>query len=115
MPSYTPMLTATQARAKSSNDRIIFDEIRAIESATLYAIDAGQYDVDIANGTTMTDTGVGIPTARLYYSTWTAADSDRARGTQMDAVVNYFTNLGYAIERRTNPATTDTFLWYLTW
>jgi hypothetical protein len=109
------MLTATQARARSSNDRIIFDEIRDIESATLDAIDAGQYDVTVSTGTLMTDTGTGIATARLYYSTWTAADSDRARDSQMNSVINYFTSLGYAIERRSNPTTNDTFVWYLAW
>ena len=41
MPSYTPMLTATESRAKSRNDRVIFDEIRDIESEILDAVQAG--------------------------------------------------------------------------
>lgn len=114
MPSYTPMLTATEARSKARQDRIIFDEIRSIESVVLDAIDAGAYEATVTV-TTMTDVGTGIAVARLYYGTWTAVDTDRGRGTQMDAVVAYFTAIGYSIERRTNSSTNDTFLWYLAW
>ncbi len=114
MPSYTPMLTATESRAKSRNDRVIFDEIRDIESEILDAVQAGDYEVAVS-GTTMTDTGAGIAVARNYYATWTAVDQNRTRVVQMNSVVDYFTSIGYSIERRLNTATGDTFYWYVAW
>lgn len=114
MPTYTPMLTASESRSKSRNDRVIFDEIRDIESAILDAVDAGDYETTL-NDTLMTDTGLGIAVARQYYDTWTAVDQDRKRATQMNSVVDYFTALGYSIERRLNATTGDTFIWYVAW
>lgn len=34
---------------------------------------------------------------------------------RMDTVISYFTNLGYNINRLTNPSTNNTFMWYLQW
>lgn len=114
MPTYTPMLTASESRSKSRNDRVIFDEIRDIESAILDALDLGDYEATL-DDTTMTDTGTGIAVARQYYGTWTAVDQDRKRTVQMNSVVDYFTALGYSIERRLNSTTGDTFIWYVAW
>lgn len=114
MPSYTPMLTATESRSKSRNDRVIFDEIRTIESSILDAVDAGDYEVGVTS-TTMTDTGAGIAVARNYYATWTAVDQNRSRVVQMNSVIDYFQSIGYSIERRLNATTGDTFYWYVAW
>jgi len=114
MPTYTPMLTATESRSKSRNDRVIFDEIRDIESAILDAVDAGNYETTL-DDTLMTDSGAGIAVARQYYATWTAVDQDRKRAVQMNSVIDYFIAIGYSIERRLNSATGDTFIWYVAW
>ena len=114
MPSYTPMLTATESRSKSRNDRVIFNEIRDIESAILDEVEAGNYEVGVT-GTTMTDAGAGISIARNYYATWTAVDQNRSRVVQMNSVIDYFQSIGYSIERRINGSTGDTFLWYVAW
>lgn len=113
------MLTATEARAKSQNDTVIYNEIRDIEQSILSAIDEGAYDASIT-GTTMTATStVGSPSPRsiaiLYYNTWQGAIDDRAKYIQMSQVVTYFTDLGYSIERRTNATTGDTFKWLVSW
>lgn len=108
------MLTAAQARNKSRNDNLIFNEIRNIEQAILDAVDAGQLEVYVA-GTTMTDTGSGIAEARVYSKVWQGVVDDRAKDQRMGSVIKYFTELGYQIDRRTNPTTGDTFRWAIFW
>ena len=113
------MLTATEARAKSQNDSVIFNEIRDIEDAILTAVGLGLYDTDVI-GTTMTATSTAgtpapIANARLYFSVWHGTIDDRAKFIQMGQVITYFTDLGYSIERRTNAITGDTFKWIVSW
>ena len=108
------MLTAAQARAKSRDDNVIFNEIRNLEQAILNAIDAGQLEVFVS-GTTMTDTGSGIAEARVYSKVWQGIVDDRAKDQRMASVIKYFSELGYQIDRRTNPNTGDTFRWAIFW
>lgn len=113
------MLTASQARAKSRNDAVIFNEIRDIEDAILTACSTGDLEVYVV-GTTMTDTtATGTPapiaTARDYFKAWAGTFPNRAKEQQMAEVITYFTNLGYQIERRVNNATGDTFKWGIFW
>jgi hypothetical protein len=109
------MLNANQARAKADSDLVIFHEVRDIEEAILTAISIGQFQI-ILNSTRMTSTLQNdIATSRLYYSTWVGAASDRARERQMSSVIQYFFDLGYSIERRTNNVTGDTFNWHVYW
>jgi hypothetical protein len=109
------MLTATEARAKTQNDLLIFNETRDIEIAILTAIDNRLYSADIT-GTRMTaTTGDNLVPARLYFQTWQGAIEDRAKAIQMNQIIKYFTDLGYSIERRTNPNTGDTFKWLVSW
>jgi len=104
------MLTATEARAKSQNDAVIFNEIRDIENAILTSVDTGDYTATIDN-TTMTSSIL----AQQYYDTWQGTRDDRARFIQMGQVITYFTDLGYNIERRTNASTGNTFKWIVSW
>jgi hypothetical protein len=109
------MLTATQARAKSQNDTLVFNEIRDIEDAILTAISAGLYEA-IISGTTMTATASPESlTAIVYFNTWQGAIDDRAKYLQMGQIITYFTDLGYSIERRTNSLTGNTFKWVVSW
>jgi hypothetical protein len=101
------MLTATQARSKAQNDLVIFNEVRNIELAILTASAAGSYDITL-DSTTMT-------TSAVYCNVWKGVTSDRAKEVQMAAVVKYFTDLGYSIERRTNSITGTTFDWIVYW
>jgi hypothetical protein len=108
------MLTANQAKAKASNDLLVFHEVRDIEEAILTAAAAGAYSVSLSS-TSMTDTGDGIANARLYFAVWTGSLDDRAKYRQMSTVIQYFADLGYSIERRTNPLSGDTFSWHIYW
>jgi len=109
------MLTAAEARAKTQNDTVIFNEIRDIEDTILTSVAAGLYDVNVFE-TTMTATDpVGVIAARVYFTTWQGGVDDRAKFIQMNKVITYFTDLGYSIERRTNSTTGDTFNWHISW
>ena len=108
------MLNAQEARSKASNDLDIFREVRDIEEAILSASANGAYETSLST-TKMTDTGAGLSVARDYYKTWIGAVPNRAYERQMAAVVQYFFDLGYSIERRVNTSTGDTFTWYVYW
>ena len=109
------MLTATQARAKSQNDSLVFNEIRDIEDAILTAISNGIYEATVS-GTGMTATvSPNSLTAMVYFNIWQGSIDDRAKYLQMGQVITYFTDLGYSIERRTNALTGNTFKWVISW
>lgn len=60
------------------------------------------------------------PASRDYYAAWknqTVSSEDLTRPyiDRMDTVINYFTNLGYTINRQTNPTTGNTLQWYIKW
>jgi hypothetical protein len=101
------MLTATEARAKAQNDVTIFTEIRELEDAILSAISNGSYSAETTD-TTMT-------LSVTYCNVWKGVTEDRAKFIQMSQVVSYFTDLGYAIERRVNSSTGNTFKWIVSW
>ena len=101
------MLTAAQARSKAQNDLTIFNEVRSIESAILTASAAGSYNITLST-TTMT-------TSATYANVWKGVVADRAKEIQMASIIKYFTDLGYSIERRSNPTTGTTFDWQVSW
>ena len=101
------MLTATEARSKAQNDLIIFNEVRNIELAILTASADGDYEITI-DTTTMT-------TSAMYANVWKGVIADRAKEIQMSTIIKYFTDLGYSIERRSNPTTGTTFDWQVFW
>lgn len=101
------MLTATEARNKAQNDLVIFNEVRDIELAILTASADGNYDV------TLDDTTMTI--SATYANVWKGVVSDRAKEIQMAAVIKYFTDLGYSIERKMNSTTGTTFVWQVYW
>ena len=101
------MLTAAQARSKAQNDLVIFNEVRSIESAILTASAAGSYNITLST-TTMT-------TSATYANVWKGVVADRAKEIQMASIIKYFTDLGYNIERRSNPTTGTTFDWQVYW
>ena len=109
------MLTATQARAKARNDIIIFNEIRDLEESIISAADMGNLETVVDTTTMTTTVGDDISLSRLYSKTWQGIIDDRAKEQQMATVIEYFSNLGYQIDRRMNPLTGDTFKWHIFW
>lgn len=84
-----------------------------------------------ATGTAVLGVGSGVFTIRRYTSSLdyfkvmncgTSGSSgtsnslvDRPYSDQMNAVIKYFTDLGYTITRTVNPATGNTFMWVIKW
>jgi hypothetical protein len=101
------MLTAVEARAKSQNDLVVFNEVRHIEEAILSATSDGAYTA-IIDDSTMT-------LSVTYFNVWRGLSSDRGKEVQMANIVQYFTDLGYTVERQTNSSTSNTFKWIIYW
>lgn len=51
----------------------------------------------------------------LYYQVWAGLTTNKSIQLQMEAVVSYFTRLGYTITVVSNPATGSTILWKVCW
>lgn len=84
-----------------------------------------------ANGIVATATatiGPGLGTFSLipyhasldYYKAWQRQQLSNPQLTRpyndrMDSIIQYFTNLGYTINRMTNPNTLNSIQWYITW
>jgi hypothetical protein len=111
------MLTAGEARSKALNDIIVLREIRDIEEEILIASAAGDFEVDIQSTSTMAKlvNDPGFILATEYYDTFVGTRDDRAKYLQMEKVLRYFGDLGYAIERVVNPGTNSTFIWSVKW
>lgn len=63
---------------------------------------------------------IPYPASYDYYKVWQnvpTIDPDQTRpyADQMDTIINYFANLGYTIQRQTNPNTNQTFQWNVKW
>lgn len=65
----------------------------------------------LTDGTTTAPNPISVD----YFNVWQGTLTDRAKYSDMGAVINYFTNLGYKIERVTNAVTGKSFSWYIYW
>jgi len=111
------MLTASEARLKSLQDVYVLREIRDLEEEVILAATAGAVEVIVATTSTMAknSTDTGYPLATEYFDTWNNSRDDRQKTLQMAKVIQYFSDLGYTIERQINPVTQTTFQWILAW
>jgi len=51
----------------------------------------------------------------LYYQVWAGLVTDKPTSTQLNAVLSYFTGLGYTISIQSNPLTGNTIQWKICW
>jgi len=112
------MLTAGEARVKSLQDIIVIREIRDIEEAIIEASSDGAMSVILGITTTMakpTASAPGYAVAAEYFNTWQGDRDDRQKTLQMNKVIQYFSDLGYTIDRQTNLVSNATFQWYISW
>jgi hypothetical protein len=111
------MLTASEARVKSLQDIFVLREIRDLEEEILMASADGAVSVVVVTTSTMAKNAadVGYNLAAEYFDAWTGSREDRQKTLQMNKVVQYFTDLGYTIDRQTNPNTQTTFQWVVAW
>lgn len=112
------MLTAAEARVKSLQDVYVIREIRDLEEAVINASSDGSMQVIVALTSTMakaTSADTGYALAVEYYNAWQGTTDDRQKILQMNKVIQYFTDLGYTIERQTNITSQTTFQWVVAW
>lgn len=112
------MLTATEARIKSLQDLVVIREIRDIEEGIIVATSNGDMQTILAETTTMakaTQADQGYATAAEYFNAWQGSADDRQKTLQMNKVMQYFSDLGYTINRVTNPVSQATFQWVISW
>lgn len=111
------MLTAAEARLKSLQDIYVLREIRDLEEAVLLGAASGNVEVIVTTTSTMakntSDSGYVLATE--YFNAWNGTRDDRQKTLQMSKIVQYFSDLGYTIERQINPGTQTTFQWVLAW
>jgi len=100
-------ITAAQARTNSIDDNLIHSEARALESAVLTAVDNNNLSVTIVSGTTMTD-------GNVYYNAYFNITNDPGTRAQVQAVEQYFLDLGYGVDI-IQTGDTSTFSWNLAW
>lgn len=111
------MLTAAEARLKSLQDIYVLREIRDLEEAVIIATAEGAVEVTVQTTSTMAKnpTDQGHALANEYYTAWIGSRDDRQKALQMAKVIQYFSDLGYTIERQTNPTGGTTFQWVIAW
>lgn len=111
------MLTASEARTKALQDLVVLKEVRDLEEAILNRINYGEYQVIVSTTTTMAKNAAdsGYALATEYYDVWVGTSDNRGKLLQMNKVVQYFTDLGYTIDRQTNSTTHTTFQWVISW
>ena len=54
-------------------------------------------------------------TPSLYYQVWAGLATNAVIQSQLNAVISYFTGLGYNISIQSNPTSTNTIQWYISW
>jgi hypothetical protein len=112
------MLTAGEARVKSLQDLIVIREIRDIEEAIIDASTNGFMSVIVGITPTMAKPSASDPGYALateYFNTWQGTRDDRQKTLQMNKVIQYFSDLGYTIDRQTNLTSNATFRWNINW
>lgn len=111
------MLTASEARLKALQDIYVLREIRDLEEAIIMASAEGKVEAVVQTTSTMAKnpTDEGYVLANEYYTAWSGSRDDRQKTLQMAKVIQYFSDLGYTIERQTNPTGNTTFQWVVAW
>tara|TARA_R110000744_G_scaffold25203_2_gene62670 strand:- start:250 stop:867 length:618 start_codon:yes stop_codon:yes gene_type:complete len=85
----------------------------AAGSTWSYEIGAGT--ANTALGLTPGTYSLPNPTSVSYFTVWQGTSEDRSILNQMNQVVKHFSDLGYKLERLTNPLTNRTIKWYVYW
>jgi hypothetical protein len=121
----SPVITVT--RAFSVANVALTNSGEGYTSAPIITMSAPFFAVG-TTATAVATIGTGIGTfvlnpyysSRDYYAAWKGLalsnnQLSRPYTERMDTIIAYFTNLGYTINRLTNPSTNNTLMWSLQW
>ena len=53
--------------------------------------------------------------SNAYYNAYFSISTDATKLDQVNYVSKYFTDKGYGVKIKQNPATTDTIIWCISW
>ena len=84
-------------------------------AATTWTVVIGAGTANTPLGLTAQTYSASNPDSVAYYNVWSGTVADRAKSDQMNQVVKYFENLGYAIERLKNTTTNKNFKWVISY
>lgn len=116
------LATAANAREQSQGNSVIAQEVFIITLRVIAAQAADQLSTIasattqvVVNGTTITGSTMtnADTVGRSYYQVWRGTVEDPVKTEQMNEVVSYFKNLGYAISRKSTTGTE--FYWDISW
>lgn len=112
------MLKATDLTTLTQNNIDVETEIFLINVSIQYHYFTGETYAHITRGsetTFYTSTIVGSPMTNntLYYNVWQGTVVNQNVSAQMQKVIDYFTQLGYTISRKSNDM--EYMYWRVTW
>lgn len=112
------MLTASNARNNTISSEIVETELALINLNILYAVSQGRITASVTHvtntsvmGTTLTGTPMTLNTDT--YLVWQNRITDNLITAQMAQVIDYYSQLGYTISRKTIDGTH--LLWQISW
>ena len=101
-------LNATEARKKTRDSVTILNEVRALEANVLTQVNAGNLEVTVSTGTTITN-------GTTYYQAYNNISTNTTLTDQISTVKKYFTDKGYSVNISTNAGTGTTLQWKIKW
>ncbi len=99
--------------SKNTNNNLILTY--EAPASTTWSVEVGSGTANTELGLTTGITNATDPSSVSYNSVWQGNVADRAKTDQMNQVELYFKNLGYSIDRVTNPVTGKTFKWVISY
>lgn len=105
-------LARTVASKNSSNQLVL---TYTAPAGTTWVFELGAGTANTALGLTAGTTTATNPESVAYFSVWQGTTPDRVKQDHINQVVNYFENLGYVVDIRTNTTTNKTLEWIITY
>lgn len=105
-------LARTVASKNSSNQLVL---TYTAPAGTTWVFELGAGTANTALGLTAGTTTATNPESVTYFSVWQGTTPDRVKQDHINQVVNYFENLGYVVDIRTNTTTNKTLEWIITY
>lgn len=99
--------------SKSANNELVITY--TTPAATTWTFDIGAGTANAALGLTNQTYTATDPSSVNYFNVWQGNTTDKCDADDMKAVITYFENLGYVIERQTNNSTSKTFKWRISY
>jgi len=114
------MLSAIDVRTQTINSVTTETEIFLINLNILTSTAAGNSTVLVTrtsnsavNGSYVTGTPMTTATGNVYYSVWQGNTASTNKTAQMNKVIDYYTRLGYTINRRSDDGIS--LYWLISW